>query len=68
MSKVNLSVNFGGFGILQIMLLILHYGKILILPLWLVWLPSLILGGILGIVLIILFIILISILISALFD
>lgn len=46
MAEINF--NIGGFLIpCQIILLVLHYSKLLILPLWLVFLPSIILSALL---------------------
>ena len=47
-NKYNFKLNlFGGIPI-QIILLVLHYGKIIILPWWVVWFPSLLVAGFLG--------------------
>ena len=57
MSDSLININFGGLLFIQFILLILHYGNILMLPKWLVWLPAMIMGVILGIVLVILLVV-----------
>lgn len=39
---MNLNINFGGFFIIQILLLVLYYGNVLSLPILLVYLPIII--------------------------
>ena len=57
--KINISFNMGGFTFIQFVLWIIHYGDIIILPHWLVWLPCYIIATIIGIFLLVIIIVLI---------
>lgn len=59
-NKYEINIGGGSLLFIQFILLILHYGKVLIMPLWLVWLPAIIIGSIIGLVLIVLFIVFIA--------
>lgn len=43
---MKLGIDFGGFILLQVILLIISYGGYLNLPWWVVWLPSLVIMGV----------------------
>ncbi len=57
-NKYSINIGMGGWFTIQIILLVLFYGDIVIMPLWLVWLPSIVVGVILCVLLIVLLIIL----------
>ena len=52
--NINLSTGTGGYLFIQSALLVLYYGFKISLPKFVLWFPSIIIGGIIGIVLLVL--------------